>query len=205
MPPPPEPPEEPLAVSVRVSDVRAAGWAPHLHRDLGRQPRPGAVVRPGLGGDGGGWIALGYSPLTLRPDGLTPVADAWFAGQAVPGAGTTDPHVRVRCDQRPGSLCGKEMELSPRPSRRDASKVPASGRSESAFSTNGGRTPGGKSRSSRCCGLKSPKRARSPMRSSTQCWMVRFRRLSRRRGDVARDGRAAQCVTAGAASAPTRM
>ena len=28
-------------------------------------------------------------PLTLRPDGLTPVADAWFAGQAASGAGTT--------------------------------------------------------------------------------------------------------------------
>ncbi len=87
MPSWPVPWEEPLAVSVRASDVRAADGRITFTTTLNdRAPEQWA---------GQDWVLIAVDtspwalPLTLRPDGLTPVADAWFAGQAVPGAGTT--------------------------------------------------------------------------------------------------------------------
>ena len=83
----PAPPEEPLAVSVQVSDVRAAaGRIAFTATFDNRAPEQWT---------GQDWVVIAVDaspwafPLTLRPDGRTPVADAWFAGQAVPGAGTT--------------------------------------------------------------------------------------------------------------------
>ena len=87
MPSWPVPWVEPLGVSVRVSDVRAGdGRVTFAATLVDQAPEQWA---------GQDWVLIAVDtspwalPLTLRPDGLTPVADAWFAGQAVPGAGTT--------------------------------------------------------------------------------------------------------------------
>ena len=87
MPSWPVPWEEPLPVSVRVSDVHAVDGRIRFTTTLDDR-----AAEQWTGQD---WVLIAVDtspwalPLTLRPDGRTPVADAWFAGQAVHGAGTT--------------------------------------------------------------------------------------------------------------------
>ena len=104
MPSWPVPPEEPLGVSVRVSDVRAGDGRITFTTTLDdRAPEQWT---------GQDWVLIAVDtspwalPVTFRPDGRTPVADAWIAGQAVPGAGTTHPHFRVRCERVPARCAG---------------------------------------------------------------------------------------------------
>ena len=87
MPSWPVPWEEPLAVSVRVSDVRVVDGRVIFTATLDdRAPEQWT---------GQDWVVIAVDtspwalPLALLPDGRTPVDEAWFAGQAASGAGTT--------------------------------------------------------------------------------------------------------------------
>ncbi len=79
--------EEPLAVSVQVSDVRTADGRITFTTTLD-DDAPGQWT-------GQDWVLFAVDrspwalPLEFHPDGWTPVADAWFAGQMVSGRGTT--------------------------------------------------------------------------------------------------------------------
>ena len=87
MPSQPVPREQPLGVSVQVSDVRQAGRRITFTTTLDDQ-----APEHWSGQD---WVLVAVDrspwalPLKFQADGRTPVAAAWFPGQAVPGAGTT--------------------------------------------------------------------------------------------------------------------
>ena len=85
--PPPRPPEDPLDVDVQVSDVRVGDGRVTFTTTMDdRAPEQWT---------GQDWvvIAVDRSPWALprefQPDGRAPVIVQWFAGQVVPGRGTT--------------------------------------------------------------------------------------------------------------------